>query len=116
MTNIKISVKGVDALMRDFSMASVKAQGTADRVTEKYTRKMANEAGANAPVKDNVLRPNVIASPRRLQMGTWEFGGTVAYARRQEYEHLTRSGFIRKAVWNNRQAYREELRKEVTDL
>ena len=101
--------------MRGFDLKAAKAQGTADRVTEKYTRKMANEAGKNAPVKDNVLRPNIIASPRRIEKGTWEFGGTVDYARRQEYEHKTKKGFIRKAVWNNREPYRKELRKEMTD-
>ena len=113
MTKINISVIGLDKVMKDLSERGRKAQEKADRITEKYTRKMANEAGKAAPVKSGDLRANVIASPRRLKVGLWEFGGTLAYARRQEYEHKSHKGFIRKAVWNNRQAYRDELRKEV---
>src|SRR5690625_2711112 len=110
---MNVSVKGLDKVMNDFSLAGIKAQGTADRVTETYTRKMANEAGQAAPVDSGDLRANVIASPYRLQRGVWQFGGTLAYARRQEYEHKSKKGFIRKAVWKNRNDYREALRREV---
>lgn len=111
--NIHVKVDGLDDLMKKFSLAGLKAQGNADKVTETYTRKMANEAGAAAPVLDNLLRPNLIASPRRIGPALWEFGGTLEYTRIQEYEHATKKGFIRKAVWNNRQDYRERLAKEV---
>ena|SRR5690625_2133475 len=110
---MNVNVKGLDKVMKDFSLAGMKAQGTADSVTETYTRKMANEAGQMAPVDSGDLRANIIASPYRLQRGVWQFGGTLAYARRQEYEHRTKKGFIRKAVWNNRTAYREKLREEI---
>src|SRR5690625_2023933 len=115
MTKINISVIGRDKVMKDLSERGRKAQVKADRITEKYTRKMTNEAGKAAPVKTGNLRANVIASPRRLKLGLWEFGGTLAYARRQEYEHKTHKGFIRKAVWNKRKAYRDEMRKQVVD-
>lgn len=113
---MSVNVKGLDKVMKDFSLAGMKAQGTADKVTETYTRKMANEAGEVAPVKSGDLRANVIASPYRLQRGVWQFGGTLAYARRQEYEHRTKKGFIRKAVWRNRNDYREKLREEVAKI
>lgn len=112
---MKLNVKatGLNEVMRNFSMAGIKSQGVADRVTETYTRKMANEAGQDAPVRDNILRPDIISSPRRLKLGTWEFGSSLPYARRQEYEHATNRGFIRKSVWNNRVGYREKLRDEI---
>lgn len=110
---LHVKVDGLDAIMRKFSEAGKKAQGVADKVTETYTRKMANEAGAAAPVLDNLLRPNLIASPRRIGPALWEFGGTLAYTRIQEYEHASKKGFIRKAVWDNRTPYREKLREEV---
>lgn len=113
---INVKVQGVNKLINEFSLRGMKAQGTADRVTEKYTRKMANEAGKNAPVKTGDLRANVIASPERLAPALWTFGSTLPYGRRQEYEHQTKKGFIRKAVWNYRNEYREELRKEVSKL
>lgn len=111
--NLKTSIKGLDAVMNDFSVAGIKAQGRADKVTEAYTRKMANEAGGYAPVDTGDLRANLIASPHRLAPASWQFGGTLAYTRRQEYENKTKKGFIRKAVWNNRTAYRERLREEI---
>jgi len=110
---MNVNVKGLDDVMKDFSLAGMKAQGRADKVTETYTRKMANESGEMAPVKSGDLRANVIASPRRLKPAVWEYGGTLAYARRQEYENSTHKGFIRKSVWNNRTPYRERLREEV---
>lgn len=114
MTRINISVQGLDKVMKDFSLAGIKAQGNADKVTETYARKMANEAGKNAPVDTGNLRTNLIASPYRLKAGTWQFGGTLPYSRRQEYEHRTKKGFIRKAVWNNRTPYRDAIKREVT--
>lgn len=113
---INISVKGLDEVMKDFSLAGLKAQGNADKVTETYTRKMANEAAAMAPVDSSDLINNLLASPHRMSAGVWEFGGTLPYTRRQEYEHKTKKGFIRKATWNNREAYREAIKRVVTKL
>jgi len=111
--NINVSVKGLENVMRDFSEKGKRAQGVADKVTETYTRKMANKSGEMAPVKYGDLRASIIASPRRLKLGTWEYGSNLAYARRQEYEHASHKGFIRKSVWNNRTPYRDALRREV---
>ncbi len=111
---MNVNVKGLNSVMKDFSLAGIKAQGNADKVTETYARKMANESADMAPVKSGDLRANLISSPYRLKAGTWQFGGTLPYTRRQEYEHKSKKGFIRKAVWNNRTPYREALRREVT--
>lgn len=113
--NANVSVKGLDGVMKDFTVRGVKAQSRADKVTETYTRKMANDSASMAPVKDNVLRPDIAASPRRIGPATWEYGSTLPYARRQEYEHPSKKGFIRKSVWNNRTPYREALKREVTN-
>ena len=110
---MNVNVKGLDEVMRDFSMAGIKAQGNADKVTETYTRKMANDSADMAPVKSGDLRSNLAASPYRLKPAVWQFGGTLPYTRRQEYEHKTKKGFIRKSVWKNRNDYREALRREV---
>ena len=111
---LNVNVKGLDSVMKDFSAAGIKAQGNADKVTETYTRKMANDSADMAPVKSGDLRANLAASPRRLKPAVWEYGGTLPYTRRQEYEHKTKKGFIRKSVWKNRNDYREALRREVS--
>jgi len=110
---LNVKMQGLNEVMRDFSLKGIQAQNKADKVTETYTRKMANDAANNAPVDTGDLRANLLASPRRLKQATWEFGGTLAYTRRQEYEHKTKKGFIRKAVWANRNDYRMKLREEL---
>src|SRR5699024_9102200 len=113
---LNVGIKGLDSVMKDFSLAGIKAQGNADKVTETYTRKMANVSVKNAPVKSGDLRANLASSPHRIAPASWQFGGTLPYTRRQEYEHKTRKGFIRKAVWKNRNDYREALKREVSKL
>src|SRR5690625_864356 len=109
---MNVKVHGVDKVMQGFSEKALAAQYRADKVTETYTRKMANESGGMAPVDTGDLRASIIASPRRIGPATWQYGSELPYARRQEYEHATKKGFIRKSVWNNRTPYREALKKE----
>lgn len=111
---VNIKVSGLDKVMNDFTTRGVQAQYRADKVTETYTRKMANESADMSPVKSGALRASIAASPRRLQVGTWEYGSHLPYARRQEYEHYAKKGFIRKSVWNNREAYREAVKREIS--
>ena len=111
---INVKVQGVEKIMNDFSQRGLAAQYRADKVTEAYTRKMANKAGSIAPVDSGDLRANLLASPRRISNALWEFGGTLPYTRRQEYEHASKKGFIRKSVWEYRNDYREAIRREVT--
>lgn len=114
MTKININVQGLDSVMKDFSLASIKSKGVADKVTETYTRKMANNSADMAPVDTGDLRADLLASPRRLHLGMWQYGGTLPYTRRQEYEHASKKGFIRKSIYNNRNDYREALKREVS--
>lgn len=96
-------------------IAGQAALNNADKIAETYTRKMANEAAEQAPVKDDILAPALAASPEQLEKGVWQFGNNgVEYTRKQEYEHPTKKGFIRKSVWNNREDYRKRLKKELT--
>src|SRR5690625_8000571 len=113
---MNVNVKGLDKVMRDFSVAGIKEQGNADKVTETYTRKMANDSADMAPVKSGDMSANIAASPHRLKPAGWEYGGTLPYNHRQDYEHKTKKGFIRKAVWKNRNDYREALKREVSKL
>src|SRR5690625_7718966 len=102
--------------MSVFSLAGMNAQGRADKVTETYAREMANEAGARAPVDTGDWRANRIASPNRVKAGTWEFGGTLPYTRRQEDEHHSKKGLIRKPVRGNRNDYRHALKRGATKV
>lgn len=111
---INVKVQGLDAVMKDFSAKGIQAQNRADKVTETYTRKMANESAKMAPVDSGDLRASIAASPYKLKTATWEFGSRLPYARRQEYEHHSKKGFIRKAIWQNRNDYQAAVRREIT--
>ena len=112
---INVNITGVDELSKKIEGVSGQvALNNADKITETYARKMANESATSAPVDSGDLRASIVASPRKLEQGVWEYGSELAYARRQEYEHSSRKGFIRKSVWNNRTPYRNAIRKEFT--
>ena len=112
--NLYIKVQGVDKVSNSFSLKGTKARMRADNVTETYTRKMANESAGLAPVDTGDLRASIAASPEKLDDALWQYGSALPYALRQEYEHTSKKGFIRKSVYNNREKYREALRREVT--
>lgn len=109
-----VKVQGIEKVMQGFSQKDLAAQYRADKVTETYTRKMANESAAMAPVDSSALRNSIVASPERLGNALWQYGSELPYAQRQEYEHASKKGFIRKSVWNNRESYRSKLREELT--
>lgn len=111
---INIKVEGLEKVMRDFTTRGIKAQSKAEKVTETYARKMANESAGMAPVDSGDLRASIAASPRRIGPAQWQYGSELPYARRQEYEHRSKKGFIRKAVWKNRTPYREAMKRELT--
>jgi hypothetical protein len=87
-----------------------------DRVTEKHTRLMANEASHAAPVKTGRLASSIPPSVEKEQEMVWIFGSDVEYAQRQEYEHRTKKAFFRKAIWDGRASFREEIRNIIRDL
>lgn len=111
---LNVSIHGLDKVMRKIADKETDSLYNVDKITETYTRKMANESAGMAPVDTGDLRASIAASPRRMQLGTWEYGSELPYARRQEYEHKSKKGFIRKSVWNNRESYRNAIRKELS--
>lgn len=87
-----------------------------DRITETYARKMAEESAGLAPIDSGALRNSLASSPQQSEDSehVWEYGSNLPYANRQEYEHATNKGFVRKSVWNNREDYRNAVKNRVT--
>jgi len=116
---VKLNTKvlGVaDVLKRLDAVAGKEALQDVDAITETYARKMANESAEMAPVRDGFLKNSIASSPEQApdDPHAWQYGSNLPYAQRQEYEHRTHKGFIRKSVWNNRELYREAVRKRIT--
>ena len=114
---LKVKVEGIDDVLDSLGRwASEEKAKEIDKVSETYARKMAAESAGKAPIKDGALKGSIAASPQPGEsLGEWTYGSDLPYARRQEYEHATNKGFIREVVWNNRDKYREAVRKRVID-
>lgn len=113
---LNVKITGIDDLVNMFDKAgSTAALKNAEKVTETYTRKMANEAAAMAPKKDYFLTNSIASSPEPIEKGVWSYGSNLPYANRQEYEHISSKGFFRRSMWNNRQDYRNALQRIITE-
>lgn len=117
MPRIKVKIDGIDEIRNRLGVRGAKALGyKVDKVTEFHTLKMANDAANNAPERDRHLKNSITASPKRLSKGAWQFGSDRPYAQRQEYEHKTRKGFFRKALWNGRNPFRNDIRDLIRNM
>lgn len=114
--NFEIKATGIDGVLKRFkNFYDASTQEAVDNTVETYARKMANDAAENAPIKDGYLKGSLASSPEQVAKMTWTFGSDLPYARRQEYEHATHKGFVRKSIWTNREAYREAVRRRVIE-
>lgn len=114
MSSFKFTVTGADKVIKAFETSDI--LGDIDRITETYTRKMANTTAERAPVKSGKLRDSFPPSVRKEGPGIWSYGSHLPYATRQEYEHRTKKGFVRKTVWENRTPYREAIKERIDKI
>lgn len=98
----KLGKRGAVDLMREL-----------DEITEKHTMQMANKAAEGSPWKSGKLAGSIPASVKKLTVGKWTFGSDAAYARRQEYEHKSKKGFFRRAIWNGRNPFRDAIKTAI---
>lgn len=82
-------------------------------VVERHVRLQANTAANRAPVNSGLLSNSIQSSPKQITKLKWEYGTDVVYARKQEYEHKTKKGFIRKTVFEGRQSFRGHIRNAI---
>lgn len=111
-----VRVLGLEQVLRDLNrMVDAQAQADIDGIAETYARKMAEESAAMAPVDLGGLRGSIASSPQESDdnIHIWEWGSNLPYATRMEYTHPTNKGFVRKAIWNNRQKYRDAVIKRI---
>lgn len=81
------------------------------------TRKMANAGADRAPIETGALKASIRYSTRRDGSMAYHFGSYLPYALRQEYEHKTKSPFLRTAYWDGipdtARTIRATLRKKL---
>lgn len=109
-----IRISGIDGALQSVGVEGAQQlRQEIDQAVERAARTMANEAAHNAPVKTGKLAASIPPSVENVGEMKWQFGSDVEYATRQEYEHSTKKGFLRKAVWNNREQFRQDVREVV---
>lgn len=112
--SVNVRVSGVEEVLRRLGDQGARQLAQEiDEVTERTVRTMANEAATNAPVKTGKLAASIPPSVDKVDEMKWHFGSDVEYATRQEYEHSTKKGFFRKAVWGNREQFRTDVREVI---
>jgi len=107
---------GIDEVLKRFKhFYDDSTKEAVGKTVETYARKMANDAAHNAPIRDGFLKNSLASSPERVAQMTWTFGSNLPYALRQEYEHRSHKGFVRRSIWANREAYRAALKRRIIE-
>lgn len=113
---IDINAVGVEGVMKRFKhFYDASTETAVGNTVEAYARKMAADASHNAPILDGFLKGSLTSSPEPIDKTTWMFGSDLPYALRQEYEHASKKGFVRRAIWSNRTAYRDALKRRIIE-
>lgn len=117
MARMHFKITGVQKTVKT-KFNDTKAEQDIDKITEAYARKIANEAADKAPILTGLLKNTLMDGVRRSSMsqrGIWELVAGTDYTVRQEYEHKTNKGFIRRSVWDNETAYKRAIEKRIKD-
>lgn len=108
------AVTGLDEVLRTLGRAGAEALAEEiDGIVERNTFSMINDARQGAPRKTGKLANSIDMVDQDTKPMERTFGSDVPYATRQEYEHSTQKGFMRKAVWNNRTPLRDEINDAI---
>jgi hypothetical protein len=111
----KIKAQGVEEVLR--KLGAKGAQEFAkeiDQIVEEHALNIVNNARHNAPIDTGALKNSIdIYEEGELYRVV---GSDRPYAQRQEYEHATKKGYFRKALWNEREPFRKDIQDAIERL
>lgn len=108
---VRIAVIGINKTIRN-KLSDPNAEEDADKLAEGSMRRLGTDAANRAPVDTGHLRNTMTSGIRRsttADKGVWDLIQETEYTLVQEYEHRTKSAFIRQAVWNETPRFKEVL-------
>ena len=114
---VKLTIKaqGVEEVLR--KLGAKGAQEFAkeiDQIVEKHALNIVNNARRNAPIDTGALKNSIdVYEEGELYR---VIGSDRPYAQRQEYEHKTKKGYFRKALWNEREPFRKDVQDAIKRL
>lgn len=116
MPKFSIKAMGVSEVMQKLgSQGAKQLAAEIDNIVEANAIKIVNEAKENAPILDGNLKRSIRLYGRPAFLAR-TIGSDRPYAQRQEYEHATSKGYFRKAIWNGREPFRNDIQNEIKKL
>jgi hypothetical protein len=111
--DINIRASGVEDVLRQLGeQAADELTEELDKVVQRHAVKIANQAKHNAPVKSGKLKGSIHIYGRPVKLRR-VIGSNVPYATRQEYEHKTKKGYFRRALWKGRKPFRDDIERTI---
>jgi len=109
-----VSTRGVRDAIRRAGVVRNELVRALDNETDSASMRVVNEARVNAPRLTGQLANSIDiyekATMRRV------VGSDKPYAQRQEYEHASRKGFFRNALWKERSVFRKNIEKILRSI
>lgn len=113
---VRVRVQGAQDVARRLRGKKQELAEGIDADVEWTTLKAINEARTNSPYKTGELRRGIQLITQDTKPMTRSWGGFRIYTRRQEYEHKTKKGFMRRAQWNARTNLRQRIENTLRRL
>jgi hypothetical protein len=113
---ISANIQGLDEVLQQLGVEGARQlEQELENIVEANAVRIANEAKENAPILDGNLKRSIHLYGRPAKLAR-TIGSNMPYAQRQEYEHATKKGYFRKALWNGREPFRREIREAIQRL
>lgn len=107
------SAKGLDEVFRKLGKDGANALANElDGIVESNALKIVNQARENAPRRDGFLKNSINIYGKKVKL-VRTIGSDRPYAQRQEYEHATKKGYFRKALWGSREPFRRDIQNAI---
>lgn len=113
---IRIQAHGVSDAIRQAGRMRQRLIDEIDADVEATLLIAINRSKALAPVDTSQLRNSIVEIRQERAIMRRAYGSDREYARRQEYEHKSKRGYFRKAVWEARTTLRDAVGRSIARL
>jgi len=115
MPKFMVKATGVEEVLRKLGAEGAREfTKEIDQIVEKHALNIVNNARRNAPIDTGALKNSIdVYEEGELYR---VIGSDRPYAQRQEYENKTKKGYFRKALWNEREPFRKDIKDAIERL
>lgn len=109
MPKVNIKARGIGKALESATEIPKELLEALDEETERAALNVVNDARINAPRDTGALKNSIKVYEKRKLVRV--IGSDRPYAQRQEYEHATKRGFFRKALYKERDPFRKAIER-----